>query len=77
MVRLFFVIVLIILSLIIIRNIKNKSNTNKPDIYRKIILILIIVGIIFFLATSGKFILPQILNILKVGLPFLTKFIGI
>ena len=30
-----------------------------------------------FLVTSGKFILPQILQILKVALPFLTKFIGI
>ena len=36
-----------------------------------------IVGAIFFLATSGRFLIPQILNIIKVGLPFLTKFIGI
>ena len=33
--------------------------------------------ILIFLVTSGKFILPQILQILKITLPFLTKFIGI
>ena len=27
--------------------------------------------------TSGKFLLPQILKIIKIGMPFLTKFIGI
>ena len=37
----------------------------------------IIAVVLIFLATSGKFILPQILQILKVALPFLTKFIGI
>ena len=43
----------------------------------KLILLIIIVGVIFILATSGRFLFPQILNIIKVGLPFLTKFIGI
>ena len=60
------------------RNTRKTRNTNhKSDIYKKIILILIVGIILFILATSGRFILPQILQILKVGLPFLTKFIGI
>ena len=49
----------------------------KRHIYKKIILIFIVAVILFFFVTSGKFILPQILQILKVALPFLTKFIGI
>ena len=34
-------------------------------------------GVIVLLSTSGRFILPQILQIMKLALPFLTKFIGI
>jgi hypothetical protein len=37
----------------------------------------VIFAVIFLLATSGRFILPQILQILKIGAPFLTKFIGL
>ena len=63
--------------MLILRNRKKNSNLKQNDIYKKIILIIIIAALLFFLATSGKFILPQILNLLKVALPFLTKFIGI
>ena len=77
MVRLFIVVVFIILILLIFRNYRNKSGTNKYDIYKKIILILIVGAVVFFLATSGRFIIPQLLQLLKVALPFLTKFIGI
>ena len=65
MVRLLFVVVLIILILFILRNIRNKTGSKKNDIYKKIIFILIIGAILFFLATSGKFIIPQLLQILK------------
>ena len=61
----------------IYRSNRKKTDSNKSDIYKKIILIFIIAVVLIFLATSGKFILPQILQILKVALPFLTKFIGI
>ena len=77
MIRLLFVIVFIIIIILIFRNTRKKNTINKSDIYKYLILILIIGVILFFLATSGRFILPQILQILKVGLPFLTKFIGI
>ena len=76
MVRLFIVIAIVIIILIIFRNRRNKIS-NYPDIYKKLIFILIIGALIFFLATSGRFILPQILQIVKIGIPFLTKFIGL
>ena len=76
MVRLFIVIAIVIVILIIFRNRRNKIS-KYPDIYKKIIFILIIGSVIFFLATSGRFILPQILQIIKIGIPFLTKFIGL
>ena len=76
MVRLFIVVAIVIIILIIFRNRRNKIS-NYPDIYKKIIFILIIGAVIFFLATSGRFILPQILQIIKIGIPFLTKFIGL
>ena len=47
---------------------------NRP---RSIIVNIIVLGLLFLIATSGRYILPQILQIIKVGLPFLTKFIGI
>tara|TARA_Y100000996_G_C22535079_1_gene648013 strand:- start:655 stop:831 length:177 start_codon:yes stop_codon:yes gene_type:complete len=56
---------------------KNKDNNIKSKLYRNILLIIIVIAAIFFIATSGKFILPQILQILKIGLPFITKFIGL
>ena len=77
MFRLLFVIVFIIIIILIIRNTRKKNTINKSDTYKYLILVLIIGVVLFFLATSGRFILPQILQILKVGLPFLTKFIGI
>ena len=77
MVRLLIVVVLIILVLLIFRNYRKKNRINQSDIYIKIILFLIVGVILFFLVTSGKFIFPQLLQLLKVALPFLTKFIGI
>jgi len=62
--------------LLIFQN-KRKKISNNPDIYKKLILIVILGAVVFFLATSGRFILPQILQIIKIGIPFLTKFIGL
>lgn len=77
MIRLLIVLAVIIMILFILRNrAKSRSLTNSK-LYRNLILIVIIAGVLFFLATSGKFIIPQLINILKVGLPFLTKLIGI
>mgnify|MGYP004219360591 FL=1 len=63
--------------LFILRNRAKSGSLRNSKLYRNLILIVIIAGVLFFLATSGKFIIPQLLNILKVGLPFLTKLIGI
>ena len=58
-------------------NIVTKKKNKNTGIYKKLIIALVIFAIIFLLATSGRFILPQILQILKIGAPFLTKFIGL
>ena len=76
MVRLFIVIAIVVILLVILRNRRIKISNN-PDIYKILIFVVIIGAIVFFLATSGKFILPQILQIVKFGIPFLTKFIGL
>ena len=56
---------------------KNFVNNRKSNFFRSLLIIAVIVGIIFFIATSGKFIFPQLMQIFKIGLPFITKFIGI
>jgi len=76
MVRFLFLIVIIIAILFILNHRSKKTNYNS-NLYKRLIFITVILGIIFLLATSGRFILPQILQVLKIGLPFLTKFIGI
>ena len=53
---------------------KRRSNSK---IYNKLIFLTIILTALFLISTSGKMIIPQILQILKFGLPFITKFIGI
>lgn len=71
-------LLLVFFIVIILYVLKNKSKKNlKSDVYKKLIFIVIILGVVFLLATSGRFILPQILQIIKFGIPFLTKFIGL
>ena len=77
MIRFIIVIIIIVVILIILRSRSKdniKMNQNK---FRAIILTIIVLGLFFLIATSGRYILPQILQLIKVGLPFLTKFIGI
>ena len=40
-----------------------------------VLLLIIIAGALFFLATAGKFILPKLMQIIKMALPALTKLI--
>ena len=77
MVRLLIVIVIVVILLLIIRNSRNKISSKNPDMFKVLIFVIIIGAVVFFLATSGRFILPQILQIIKIGIPFLTKFIGL
>jgi len=37
----------------------------------------LVLGLLILIATSGRFILPQLLQLIKIGIPLLTKFIGI
>ena len=77
MYRLLIVLAVIILILFILRSQKKNKSKFSSNFYKKIIIELILFGVLFLLATSGRFLIPQILNIIKIALPFLTKFIGI
>ena len=77
MIRLLIVLAVIVMILFILRSRAKPGSFGSPKLYRNLILIVVVVGLLFFLATSGKFLIPQLLNLIKVGLPFLTKLIGI
>jgi len=77
MFRLFGVLVLIVVILMILRSRAKQKNKMSSASYKKVILVIIVLGILFFLATSGRYLLPQILQLIKIGIPLLTKFIGI
>ena len=77
MIRFVLVIIIIIVILLILRSRSKRNIKITPNKYRAIILTIIVLGLLFLIATSGRYILPQILQLIKVGLPFLTKFIGI
>ena len=77
MIRFIIVILIIVVILFILRS-RSKGNIQiNKNKYRAVIIAVIVFGLIFLIATSGRYILPQILQLVKVGLPFLTKFIGI
>ena len=77
MIRFILVIIIIVVILLILRS-RSKGNIKiNQSRYRLIILTIILLGLLFLIATSGRYILPQILQLIKAGLPFLTKFIGI
>ena len=76
MIRFFFLIALIILVLFVLSKRSNKSKNNS-NFYKMLILTTLILGLIFLLATSGRYVLPQILQFIKIGLPLMTKLLGI
>ena len=71
MIKIIFLAIFIVAILYLL---KKKSNSK---IYGRLIVLIIFIAVLFLIATSGKLILPQILQILKIGLPFITKFIGL
>ena len=77
MFQLLIVLIVIVIILFILRSRAKSQYNNYGNFYRNLILIVIIGGLIFFLATAGRFLIPQLFNLIKVGLPFLTKLIGI
>ena len=76
MIRFFFLIALIILVLFVLSKRSNKTKNNS-NFYKMLILTTLILGLIFLLATSGRYLLPQILQFIKIGLPLMTKLLGI
>ena len=68
------IVILVSFIIGILLILKKKSNSN---IYGKLILLIIVLAILFLIATSGRFLLPQIIQLLKIGLPLISKFIGI
>jgi len=76
MIRFFFLIALIILVLFVLSKRSNKTKNNS-NFYKMLIIATLILGLIFLLATSGRYVLPQILQFIKIGLPLMTKLLGI
>ena len=74
MIRFVIVLVLIIVILFVLRSRSKNLSQNK---YKKIIITLVVLGVILIIATSGRYLLPQAMQLIKIGLPFLTKLIGI
>ena len=77
MFRFVFLIALIISILFVLYNKSKKINNNNKNFYKVLIISTATIGLLFLIATSGKIILPQVLQILKMGLPLVTRIIGI
>jgi len=77
MIRFVLLIALILLILFILNNRSKKIENNNTNLYKVLIIGTVFIGIIFLLATSGRILLPQLLQIIKMGLPLVTKLIGI
>ena len=77
MIRFILVIALIVVILFILRSRSKINTTITQNKYRNVIIAVIILGLFLLIATSGRYVFPQILQLIKLGLPFLTKFIGI
>lgn len=75
MIKIIFLTIFIVSILYLLK--KNSNSNSNSNIYGKLILVVIVMVILFLVATSGKFILPQFLQIIKIGLPLITKFIGL
>ena len=78
MLKFIFIIIFIIAILFILMNkSKDKKNTIKFNIYKKLIFTVIVLAILFVVVTSGKLILPQLMQIVKIGIPLISKLIGL
>ncbi len=75
MIRFIIVLAVIVVILFILKSRMNTKITQNK--YKTVIIAVIILGLFFLIATSGRYIFPQIFQLIKLGLPFLTKFIGI
>ena len=77
MIKFIIVILAIVAILIILRSRSSQTKNISSKNYRLIIISILVLGLLILIATSGRFILPQLLQFIKIGIPLLTKFIGI
>ena len=77
MIRFIIVILIILLILFILSSRSSRIGNISKKNYRLIIISILVLAFLIVIATSGRFILPQLLQFVKIGLPFLTKFIGL
>ncbi len=77
MIRFILVLAIIVTILFILRSRSKKNSKISQNTYRILIIAIIVFGLLFLISTSGRYIFPQILQLIKFGLPFLTKLIGI
>ena len=77
MLKFIIVILVIVVILIILRSRSSQTKNISSKNYRLIIISILVLGFLILIATSGRFILPQLLQFIKIGIPLLTKFIGI
>ena len=71
------VILVIVVILIILRAKSSQTNNIRSKDFRLIIISILVLGLLILIATSGRFILPQLPQFIKIGIPLLTKLIGI
>ena len=77
MIKFIVVILAIVAILIILRSRSSQTKNISKKNFRLIIISILVLGLLILIATSGRFILPQLLQFIKIGIPLLTKFIGI
>ena len=77
MIRLIIVLAIIIAILFILRSRSSSIRNISRNTYKAVIISIIVIGLLFLIATSGRYLLPQLIQLIKIGLPLLTKFIGI
>ena len=77
MIRFVIVILIILLILFILRSRSPRIGNISKKNYRLIIISILVLAFLIVIATSGRFILPQLLQFVKIGIPFLSKFIGL
>ena len=77
MIKFIIVILAIVAILMILRSRSSTTKNISSKNYRLIIISILVLGLLILIATSGRFILPQLLQFIKIGIPLLTKFIGI
>ena len=76
MIRFIVVIALIIVALYVFkRKAIAQGDNRKSNFLRNIILLLILAAIVLVMATSGKFLLPKIFQVIKLIMPIITKFL--